>query len=38
TLQEFVDAYTAPFRNGTFYQVGYSIALILKYREVDEGI
>ncbi|SOS42747.1 conjugal transfer protein (plasmid) [Pseudomonas syringae] len=37
-LQDFVDAYTAPFRNGTFYQVGYSIALILKYREVDEGI
>ncbi|EGH19246.1 conjugal transfer protein, partial [Pseudomonas savastanoi pv. glycinea str. race 4] len=28
-LQDFVDAYTAPFRNGTFYQVGYSIALIL---------
>ncbi|WP_235389533.1 Tn3 family transposase, partial [Pseudomonas syringae] len=22
-LQDFVDAYTAPFRNGTFYQVGY---------------
>ncbi|KPX10662.1 putative VirB4, partial [Pseudomonas syringae pv. cunninghamiae] len=37
-LQDFVDAYTAPFRNGTFFQVGYSIALILKYREVDEGI
>ncbi|WP_445674480.1 VirB4 family type IV secretion system protein [Pseudomonas japonica] len=37
-LQDFVDAYTAPFRDGTFYQVGYSIALILKYREVDEGI
>jgi type IV secretion system protein VirB4 len=37
-LQDFVDAYTAPFRNGTFREVGYSIALILKYREVDEGI
>ncbi|WP_249731736.1 type IA DNA topoisomerase [Pseudomonas syringae] len=22
-LQDFVDAYTAPFRNGTFFQVGY---------------
>jgi len=37
-LQDFVDAYTAPFRDGTFYQVGYSIALVLKYRELDEGI
>jgi type IV secretion system protein VirB4 len=37
-LQDFVDAYTAPFRDGTFREVGYSIALILKYREVDEGI
>jgi type IV secretion system protein VirB4 len=32
------DAYAAPFRDGTFREVGYSIALILKYREVDEGI
>lgn len=37
-LQEFVDAYTAPFRDGTFLEVGYSIALIIKYRELDEGI
>lgn len=37
-LQDFVDAYTAPFRNGTFYQVGYSIALVLKYQDIDEGI
>ncbi len=37
-LQDFVDAYTAPFRNGTFLQVGYSLALVLKYRELDEGI
>ena len=37
-LQDFVDAYTTPFRDGTFREVGYSIALILKYREVDEGI
>lgn len=37
-LQDFVDAYTAPFRDGTFLQVGYSLALILKYRELDEGI
>lgn len=37
-LQDFVDAYTAPFRDGTFLQVGYSLALILKYRDLDEGI
>lgn len=37
-LQDFVDAYTAPFRDGTFRQVGYSLALILKYRDLDDGI
>lgn len=37
-LQDFVNAYTAPFRNGTFRQVGYTIALILKYRNLDDGI
>ncbi|EGH45654.1 VirB4 [Pseudomonas syringae pv. pisi str. 1704B] len=37
-LQDFVDAYTEPFRNGTFYQVGYGLALVLKYRELDDGI
>lgn len=37
-LQDFVDAYTAPFRDGTFLQVGYSLALILKYRDLDDGI
>ncbi|WP_456017534.1 VirB4 family type IV secretion system protein [Pseudomonas fluorescens] len=37
-LQDFVDAYTAPFRDGTFLEVGYSMALILKYRDLDEGI
>lgn len=37
-LQDFVDAYTAPFRDGTFLQVGYSLVLILKYRDLDEGI
>lgn len=37
-LQDFVDAYTAPFRNGTFRQVGYTLALILKYRDLDSGI
>lgn len=37
-LQDFVDAYTAPFRNGTFRQVGYTLALILKYRQLDDGI
>jgi type IV secretion system protein VirB4 len=37
-LQDFADAYTAPFRNGSFLQVGYSMALILKYRAMDDGI
>lgn len=37
-LQDFVDAYTAPFRNGTFREVGYSIAVILKYRDIEDGI
>lgn len=37
-LQEFVDAYTEPFRNGTFRQVGYTLAIILKYRDLDAGI
>ncbi len=37
-LQDFVDAYTAPFRDGTFRQVGYSLALVLKYRDLDDGI
>lgn len=37
-LQELVDTYVAPFRNGTFRQVGYAMALILKYRDLDEGI
>lgn len=37
-LQDFVDVYTAPFKNGTFREVGYSIALILKYQDLEEGI
>lgn len=37
-LQAFVDACTAPFRGGEFRQVGYSLALILKYQDLDEGI
>lgn len=37
-LQEFVDEYTSSFRDGTFKQVGYSFALILKYRDIDDGI
>lgn len=37
-LQDFVDAYTTPFRDGTFLQVGYTLALILKYRDLDDGI
>lgn len=36
-LQDFVDAYTRPFRNGTYRQVGYSLALVLKYRDLDDG-
>jgi len=36
-LQDFVDAYTEPFRNGTFRQVGYTLAIILKYRDLDAG-
>ncbi|EBJ3405564.1 conjugal transfer protein, partial [Salmonella enterica] len=37
-LQELVDTYVKPFRNGTFRQVGYAMALILKYRDLDQGI
>lgn len=37
-LQDFADAYTAPFRNGTYRQTGYAIGLILKYRDLDDGI
>lgn len=37
-LQALVDTYTAPFRNGSFRQVGYAMALILKYRDLDDGI
>lgn len=38
TLQEFADAYTEPFRNGTYRQTSYALGLILNYREVDDGI
>ncbi|MCY1271828.1 Type IV secretion system protein virB4 [compost metagenome] len=37
-LQDFVDAYTKPFRNGTYRQVGYTLALILRYSDLDDGI
>ncbi len=37
-LQDFVDAYTRPFRNGTYRQVGYTLVLILRYRDLDDGI
>ncbi|MGE6473245.1 VirB4 family type IV secretion system protein, partial [Serratia proteamaculans] len=37
-LQDFVDAYTEPFRNGTYRQSGYAIGLVLKYRDVYDGI
>ncbi|WP_238590311.1 hypothetical protein [Candidatus Williamhamiltonella defendens] len=35
SLQTFVEAYTAPFRDGEFRQVGYSLALILKYQDLE---
>jgi type IV secretion system protein VirB4 len=37
-IQDFVDAYTTPFSNGTFREVGYTIGLILKYQDLDDGI
>jgi type IV secretion system protein VirB4 len=37
-LQDFVDAYTAPFKKGKYRQVGYTMAFILKYRDLDEGM
>ncbi|WP_324729580.1 VirB4 family type IV secretion system protein [Pseudomonas chlororaphis] len=37
-LQDFVDAYTEPFKNGTYRQVGYTLALILKFSDLDDGI
>lgn len=37
-LQDFADAYTAPFRKGKYRQVGYTMAFILKYKDLDEGI
>ncbi len=37
-LQDFADAYTKPFRNGSFLQVGYTLALVLKYSDLDDGI
>ncbi|HDL7537465.1 VirB4 family type IV secretion system protein [Yersinia ruckeri] len=37
-LQEFVDLYTSPFKKGKYKQVGYSLALILKYQDFDNGL
>lgn len=37
-LQDFADAYTAPFREGEFRQVGYAMGLILKHHDLDDGI
>lgn len=37
-LQDFADAYTEPFREGEFRQVGYAMSLILKYRDLEDGI
>lgn len=38
SLQAFVDEYLVPFRDGSFLSVGYSLALVLKYRDLDDGI
>lgn len=38
SLQEFVDAYTKPFRTGAYRQVSYTLALILRYSDLDDGI
>lgn len=37
-LQNFVNAYTKPFRSGSYYQVQYTLVLVLKYRNLDDGI
>lgn len=37
-MQDLADAYLEPFRTGEFRQVGYAMALILKYNDLDEGI
>ncbi|MBG6246651.1 conjugal transfer protein (plasmid) [Candidatus Symbiopectobacterium sp. 'North America'] len=37
-LQDLADAYLEPFRIGEFRQVGYAMALILKYSDLDDGI
>lgn len=37
-LQDFVDTYTSPFRKGKYRQVGYTMAFILKYKDLDDGI
>lgn len=37
-LQDFVDAYVRPFRQGSYRQVSYHLAVILKYRDLDDGI
>lgn len=37
-MQDLADAYLEPFRTGEFRQVGYAMALILKYSDLDDGI
>ncbi|MFG8100951.1 VirB4 family type IV secretion system protein [Pseudomonas aeruginosa] len=37
-LQEFVDAYVRPFKQGSYREVSYHLAVILKYRDLDDGI
>lgn len=38
SLQSFVDEYVDPFRKGRYLTTGYSLALVLKYRDLDDGI
>lgn len=37
-LQEFVDEYVKPFRTGTYRQTEYTMALILKFTHLEEGV
>ncbi|MCW0309910.1 VirB4 family type IV secretion system protein [Pantoea ananatis] len=37
-IQEYADSYLEPFRTGDFREVGYAMALVLKYSDLDDGI
>ncbi|MDN4500154.1 conjugal transfer protein [Pseudomonas mosselii] len=37
-LQDFVNEYVKPFRTGAYRKTDYTMALILKYSDLDEGI